>query len=128
MKLIKKLLLLVACFWLLQPEASAQNTTRLLIGEWYFVNEEKDKVDLNNVLTFSLEGVYTYRIAGLQGVGYWELSKNKQYLLIRDFRYTHLPQSPPERFEIAIEYIDDTQLVLSRRIKKKKIKTKYRKL
>ncbi len=128
MRFLKISVLMLCGFCLFHFEGSAQNTTRLLIGSWYFVNQEKDKVDLSNILTFSLEGVYTYQIAGLEGVGYWTISKNRKFLTIRNFRYTHLPQGTPENFELAIESIDDTELVLSRRVKKKKIKTKYRKL
>ncbi|MGD1842950.1 MAG: hypothetical protein ACFB0B_18965 [Thermonemataceae bacterium] len=112
---------------LLASQVAAQSTTKLLLGEWEIVNKEPTQMDIYNTLAFQLDGTYVYTLAHLLGKGYWSLGKKNEIIYIKDFQFSNTEAKQVD-FKFRLEKITKDTLIISRKVKGRKITNTYHKL
>ena len=111
-----------------------QSVTRLLIGQWQAsqdlpnLSQIPDNAVFLDVIEFSAQGDYRYGYSNIIGKGVWELSKNEQKIKISNFSTKIATVTKHKNFAFDIEKITENELWISRKVKKKTVKMKYKKV
>ena len=111
-----------------------QSVTRLLIGQWQAsqdlpnLSQIPDNAVFLDVIEFTAQGDYRYGYSNIIGKGVWELSKNEQKIKISNFSTKVATVTKHKNFAFDIEKITENELWISRKVKKKTIKMKYKKV
>ena len=115
-------------------QVPAQSVTRLLIGQWQAsqdlpnLSQIPDNAVFLDVIEFSAQGDYRYGYSNIIGKGVWELSKDEQKIKISNFSTKIATVTKHKNFAFDIEKITENELWISRKVKKKTIKMKYKKV
>ena len=115
-------------------QSATQSVTRLLIGQWQAsgdlpnLSQMPDKATFLDVIEFSAQGDYRYGYSNIIGKGVWELSKNEQKIKISNFTIKVATITKQKNFAFDIEKITENELWISRKVKKKVVKMKYKKV
>ena len=115
-------------------QVPAQSVTRLLIGQWQAsqdlpnLSQIPDNAVFLDVIEFSAQGDYRYGYSNIIGKGVWELSKDEQKIKISNFSTKIATVTKHKNFAFDIEKITENELWISRKVKKKTVKMKYKKV
>ena len=113
---------------------ATQSVTRLLIGQWQAsgdlpnLSQTPDYAVFLDVIAFTAQGDYHYGYSNIIGKGVWELSKNEQKIKISNFTTKVTSITKHKDFAFDIEKITENELWISRKVKKKVVKMKYKKV
>lgn len=113
---------------------TTQSVTRMLIGEWQAsqdlpnLSQILDNAVFLDVIEFTAQGDYRYGYSNIIGKGVWELSKNEQKIKISNFSIKIATITKHKNFAFDIEKITENELWISRKVKKKVVKMKYKKI
>ncbi len=113
---------------------TTQSVTRLLIGQWQAsgdlpnLSQTPDYAVFLDVIAFTAQGDYHYGYSNIIGKGVWELSKNEQKIKISNFTTKVTSITKHKNFAFDIEKITENELWISRKVKKKVVKMKYKKI
>ncbi len=113
---------------------ATQSVTRLLIGQWQAsgdlpnLSQTPDYAVFLDVIAFTAQGDYHYGYSNIIGKGVWELSKNEQKIKISNFTTKVISITKHKDFAFDIEKITENELWISRKVKKKVVKMKYKKV
>ncbi len=115
-------------------EGVTQSVTRLLIGQWQAsgdlpnLSQIPENATFLDVIEFTAQGDYRYGYSNIIGKGVWELSKNEQKIKISNFTIKVATIIKQKNFAFDIEKITENELWISRKVKKKIVKMKYKKV
>ena len=115
-------------------QSATQSITRLLIGQWQAnqdlpnLSQTPDYAVFLDVIAFSAQGDYHYGYSNIIGKGVWELSKDEQKIKISNFTTKVATVTKHKNFAFEIEKITENELWISRKVKKKIVKMKYKKV
>jgi hypothetical protein len=113
---------------------ATQSVTRLLIGQWQAsqdlpnLSQIPENATFLDVIEFTAQGDYRYGYSNIIGKGVWELSKNEQKIKISNFTTKVTSITKHKDFAFDIEKITENELWISRKVKKKIVKMKYKKV
>lgn len=115
-------------------QSTTKSVTRMLIGQWQAsqdlpnLSQIPENAVFLDVISFTAQGDYHYGYSNIIGKGVWELSKNEQQIKISNFTTKIATVTKHKNFAFDIEKITENELWISRKVKKKIVKMKYKKL